>query len=191
MSRKVLKTKLKFQKDGRLHNDSSKMLRSTPWKWCGSCSDLLPRTNFGSCASRPDGLDRSCKPCRINRRAEEFAKNPEAERERSRRYKRKNRDLVNKKNREYSKTERGRAIKLNSTQLRRTRKKNATPVLSKQEKERINSLYIYAKMLSDHSGVKYHVDHIKPIAKGGTHEYSNLQVITAKENQSKGAKYVL
>lgn len=36
---------------------------------------------------------------------------------------------------------------------------------------------------------KYHVDHIKPIAKGGTHTIDNLQYLTALENMKKGSKY--
>lgn len=34
----------------------------------------------------------------------------------------------------------------------------------------------------------YHVDHITPIAKGGKHVYSNIQLLTPKCNLMKGAK---
>ena len=37
------------------------------------------------------------------------------------------------------------------------------------------------------TGVAHHIDHIIPIAAGGTHTKENLQVLTAKENVTKGA----
>ena len=33
------------------------------------------------------------------------------------------------------------------------------------------------------------MDHIKPLSAGGRHHPSNLQILTAKENLAKGAKY--
>ena len=52
----------------------------------------------------------------------------------------------------------------------------------------INNLYIIAQGLSLVSGQPYHVDHRKPLSKGGKHHWANLQVITATENLRKGAK---
>jgi 5-methylcytosine-specific restriction endonuclease McrA len=46
--------------------------------------------------------------------------------------------------------------------------------------------YEEARRLSRETGVKHHVDHIIPIAKGGLHCQENLQVLTATENMSKG-----
>ena len=37
------------------------------------------------------------------------------------------------------------------------------------------------------TGVAHHIDHIIPIAAGGTHTADNLQVLTAAENIAKGA----
>ena len=38
------------------------------------------------------------------------------------------------------------------------------------------------------SAIGYHVDHIVPIAEGGKHEPSNLQIVSPAYNLSKGAK---
>ena len=38
------------------------------------------------------------------------------------------------------------------------------------------------------TGVAHHIDHIIPLAAGGTHTKDNLQVLTAQENIEKGAK---
>ena len=48
---------------------------------------------------------------------------------------------------------------------------------------------VYAERirLTQETGVVHHVDHITPIAAGGLHEVTNLQVLTAQENIEKGA----
>ena len=43
--------------------------------------------------------------------------------------------------------------------------------------------------LSVKTGVKYHVDHIIPLSKGGAHHQDNLRIITATENVRKNATY--
>ena len=47
--------------------------------------------------------------------------------------------------------------------------------------------YAEAIRKEEETGVPHHVDHIIPVAKGGMHTPSNLQVLTAEENQMKGA----
>jgi 5-methylcytosine-specific restriction endonuclease McrA len=53
----------------------------------------------------------------------------------------------------------------------------------------IKQFYILAETLSLQTGVKYVVDHIYPIIKGGKHHQNNLQVITMIDNLKKGKKY--
>jgi 5-methylcytosine-specific restriction endonuclease McrA len=50
--------------------------------------------------------------------------------------------------------------------------------------------YAGARWLSRVSGQPWHVDHILPLALGGAHSPSNLQVITAKENIRKGSTWI-
>lgn len=54
--------------------------------------------------------------------------------------------------------------------------------------EKIAGFYAEAQQRSQDTGVMYHVDHIIPLAEGGAHHESNLQVITAESNLQKGAK---
>jgi len=61
--------------------------------------------------------------------------------------------------------------------------------LSKKEKLEISKIYQQAQKQSEDSGTEYHVDHIKPLAAGGRHHSSNLQILTAQENLKKGASY--
>lgn len=71
---------------------------------------------------------------------------------------------------------------------RRTTKRNQTPDLTPDEKERIKQIYLECGIISEETGIQHHVDHIIPISKGGLHHPDNLQILTAHENLSKGAK---
>ena len=68
---------------------------------------------------------------------------------------------------------------------RRATKLKATPELTQEEQELINKYYILCNFLGTD---KYHIDHIIPLANGGLHHPDNLQVLTAEDNFSKGAK---
>ena len=42
--------------------------------------------------------------------------------------------------------------------------------------------------ISNETGIPHEIDHIVPICKGGLHHPDNLQILTMKENRSKGGK---
>ena len=58
------------------------------------------------------------------------------------------------------------------------------------EVENLMTKYRYedARRLTEETGVKYEVDHIWPLSKGGPHLPWNLQVLTKEKNRTKGAK---
>ena len=70
---------------------------------------------------------------------------------------------------------------------RRRRSRDRLP-LSDIEKMMCANYYRLARELTKQTGVKYEVDHIWPIRKGGPHLPWNLRVITAEENRKKGGK---
>jgi hypothetical protein len=74
-------------------------------------------------------------------------------------------------------------------ELRKIRLRNQTPLLTEEEKRIILDLYQLRDSLNQAAGyMAYHVDHIKPLARGGLHHPSNLRVITCRENMTKGSK---
>lgn len=68
----------------------------------------------------------------------------------------------------------------------RTKKRNQMP--EDADKQKILWFYKEAERLTEETGIVHHVDHIIPISKGGIHHQDNLQVLTKKENLSKGNK---
>lgn len=67
----------------------------------------------------------------------------------------------------------------------RARKRNACIKLSEAQEKIIKTIYDLRQRLENRLGIKFHVDHIVPLAKGGLHIPSNLQVLPASINLQK------
>ena len=132
-------------------------------------------------------------------------KNKEKIRERARLYWQNNRDFLNEKSRQnYINNIEKRKIsslkyKLNNKfrrtydkAIRRSAQLQRTPIwLTKFDYDYIKHIYIQAKELEKLDGIKRHVDHIIPLqgkTVSGFHMPQNLQILTAKENTTKGNK---
>jgi hypothetical protein len=74
--------------------------------------------------------------------------------------------------------------------LRRCREKNQAPELTENQKKIIDCLFMQAIRLGKIFGTKFDIDHIIPIAKGGLHIPSNLQILPAKINKAKGSRHI-
>ncbi|NBW21709.1 MAG: HNH endonuclease [Caulobacteraceae bacterium] len=70
---------------------------------------------------------------------------------------------------------------------RRQRVRDKT-VCSRGEIKTINSIYETSKRITKCTGIQFHVDHIKPLSKGGMHIPNNLQILPAKINLQKSDK---
>lgn len=68
----------------------------------------------------------------------------------------------------------------------RIKKENLDPTA---DTKKINAFYLLAEKLTEERGIKYCVDHILPLSRGGKHHQDNLQVITITDNSRKGTKY--
>lgn len=71
---------------------------------------------------------------------------------------------------------------------RRARKKNLAVELTNEQRADVIALYAKARALSELTGEPYHVDHIKPLSKGGLHHPDNLQVLRGVDNLRKGVR---
>jgi 5-methylcytosine-specific restriction endonuclease McrA len=85
--------------------------------------------------------------------------------------------------RNYANTEKGKAI-FNAKKARRKALMDVS-ALSEMQKKEIVMIYEECQRISKQTGIPHHVDHIIPLAKGGLHHPSNLQILTAEENLKK------
>lgn len=83
-------------------------------------------------------------------------------------------------------TEQGKATSNAVTTIRRARAKCELTV---EERRAVTAIHKEAQRLTRETGIPMHVDHIKPVAKGGVSHPDNLQILTAEENMKKSDKY--
>jgi len=118
----------------------------------------------------------------------------ELSRARGRRYYARNKDKINKKHREtpvsparkrakarWEKSAKGKLYRAVARALRRSLTKNLTEL----DKFCLSEAYRLCKLREKQTNMKWEVDHIVPISKGGTNKYSNIQVVPAVWNRRK------
>lgn len=127
--------------------------------------------------SKKYGKQNQCKSCAKASAARSQKANPER---------------VNKKNQKYKKahkiwlTPKSKA----NTAARTRRLRDASP--SWQNRFFIQEAYLLAQLRTEKFGFQWHVDHIIPVRGSnvcGLHVENNLQVIPARDNNSKGNRY--
>ena len=94
--------------------------------------------------------------------------NPEKAKAHSRAWARKNKGAINSFTRAYQ-----------------TLKQNKNCITTKEDKQLARWVYSQSKNLSETTDIKWHVDHIKPLSKGGMHSLNNLQIVPATWNLQK------
>jgi hypothetical protein len=55
------------------------------------------------------------------------------------------------------------------------------------EKQRVLDIFKLCRLISKATGIEHHVDHMWPVSDNGPEWSGNMQIITARENLSKGA----
>ena len=73
--------------------------------------------------------------------------------------------------------------------LRRARVKKVNDIKTSAARKQLVALFRQAVKREDETGYEWHVDHTIPITRGGRHCLTNLQVVPAKWNLSKGNRH--
>lgn len=127
-----------------------------------------------------EGGKKAIAKAQFNYSNSENGKNKNAE------YRLKNREKIIKGRNEYYKSPEGRVVRATNRVRRRAREQNACAGLTEHEEGLIKQIYAYRVRLQNKLGIDFHVDHIVPLSVGGLHHPSNLQVVPAVWNVSKG-----
>ena len=163
---------------------------------CNKCLRNLPKQNFAKASNTARGYQYKCKSCA----SKYHAINIEKIKTNKRKYYLLNRDYILKKSLQWQKdnadkviaknkawAERNPEKRLERTQRRRTKLRGnlAYSVTKKELKKLYSSPCAYCK-----SNEKISIDHVIPIARGGTHSIGNILPACSKCNSSKGAKTI-
>ena len=145
-------------------------------KTCSKCNETKAVSDFNKASANKDGLQYHCKVChKLARKPKEHISRIKSEWDVA------NREHIN----SYKREEYGRI----------PGQQAAFDVRKRGELSDIydmllcNEFYLEARRLTKETGILHEVDHIKPIAAGGLHCQTNLQVLTKEENMKKGSKW--
>ena len=116
--------------------------------------------------------------------ASEWIKSHRDEFNKKRRENRK-KNILNIKQKETEYREKSKHLRRANNAKRRSFKKQSSVILTKSQKQIVNCLYRQAHRLENRIGIKFHIDHIVPLSRGGLHSPTNLQVIPATLNMRK------
>ena len=175
-------------------------LLAAGFKTCGHCKQFLPLTAFGKRARTPTGIRSTCKQCEkvlnenVSKRYRERPENKQRKKQYDAVYtqqpkqkQRKNElNLIWRQNN----PDKVKAIADNDRHTRRVQTKASTlstKALAKwtQEQPKICSY------CSCTCSTNFHIDHIDPLSKGGTHTLDNLTISCPSCNSSKSNKPLL
>ena len=145
-------------------------------KQCKTCEEIKDQSNFYQGRG-------SCKVCVIERVRQGTDKKAKASYDKERR--KTKAEYIRNYDRERAKLPHRKAAHNEHTRKRRARLKDAVP--DNYDRDAVLAMYKLAQKFSDLTGVQMHVDHIVPIACGGQHVVTNLQLLAGPLNVAKGA----
>jgi hypothetical protein len=156
------RTKIKLPQNGLYH--------------CSCCDQVLPVEEFHREKGRPSGLSPHCRHCVKKRTAQWAAENPDRRRLTAKLYREANPEVAKRALARYRKTEKAARQARKNVAKRRARKKaqfveDVDPAVVFERDKGICGI---CKEPADPTN--FHVDHIRPLAKGGEHSYANTQV---------------
>ena len=197
-------------------------------KVCSGCGDPKDLSDFSKRGTSKDGYQSQCKLCRAEQAKEYYEANKErvveqakewreANKERSKEWREANKERIKEYYAGYYEANKERCAE----QKKEYRKANPDKIRSKSarrksiklqahppwaatlEKRQIEGIYTLARIQSEATGKKYHVDHIHPLQAPkvvmfegemiplscGLHVFINLRILEASDNLSKSNKF--
>lgn len=179
-------------------SDRYKTIEGVEYKRCSSCKEYLPMTAeyFSKRSASKDGLAYSCKPCERRTAARSYDKkkqrqkarqryeeNKEVIKERTKKRYEENRDAILAQQKEWRKTQSGKKAMQKADKLRRERIKKQTPGgrdYTREEVIKRDSVFgdcvcqICGQIIDIEAG-DLQIDHIIPIAEGGSDTLDNVR----------------
>jgi len=141
------------------------------------------------CRGNKESCKRSCKKWYENNKREISVVRRKWYKSNGKQYYRDNKERINST---YKKWKGNNKDKISAASARRRAwKLNQTPLLIAEEKQCMQEIYsICAFMNLGSKNIKWHVDHIIPLSKGGLHHPNNLQILEASANLRKNNSIV-
>lgn len=174
---------------GGLLTQSQSLLGGVKMKYCTKCGETKPTTEYHKCASKRDGLLSNCKVCVNAANAKYRAANPEKVKAAISKWRAANRERVKERLAAY----RGANLEPHRIRehTRRARKRESGGKLSKLLTDKLFRLQRgkCACGCKQPLGDDYHLDHIMPLALGGSNTDDNIQLLRATCNHQKSAKH--
>ena len=162
-------------------------------KQCPSCKETKPLTEYRKAKARKHGVQAYCKLCQDIKTKR--WRNSDGVYERDLELKKEWRDKHKDRKRELGIAWRKKNPSMSAeySAYHRKLRLNAIPehlIDCETEKKRVRDIYKLCTLISKATGIKHHVDHMWPVAKGGPHWSGNLQIIPAHDNLCKSATLI-
>jgi hypothetical protein len=160
-------------------------------KCCTKCKKTKPLELFGKDKHKKSGYTSRCKECMAEDARKYRASDVEKSRSIAKKYRERNLDKERTRYNRYNKE--NPEVRAHHAALRRAKTKKATPAwLTKAQEGDIKKMYALAKKFEELCNIRYHVDHIVPLAGKdicGLHVPWNLQILPASVNLAKSNNY--
>jgi 5-methylcytosine-specific restriction endonuclease McrA len=162
-------------------------------KSCSKCKLIKPFTEFSPDKRTTAGYQSVCKKCYAEHRRIKHAKNPEHFRKLVAESTKRNYQKKLQRNQEYRKNNADKVAAWKAKDRLLNKDRVAADNAKRRHKfngNRTSETRIFYALRDFYSSMSlgeiFHVDHIIPLSKGGSHHSSNLQVIPAIDNLRKG-----